>query len=210
MFGSFESLKEILGPYLMTFIALFVAVDAIGNIPIFISFEEGMTRKQRTRVIIDSVTTATLLAVAFMFVGKWILRFIGITIPDFQIAGGALLFVIAGRLLLPATAKGLYADPHDKDLGVFPLGTPLITGPAVLTTTLLMVDRYGMAATFVALVANMLIVWFSLAKSDFFNRLLGRGGMRATAKIMYILLAAIGVMMVRRGIVSIIASPLLD
>ena len=188
----------------MSFIALFVAVDAIGNIPIFLSFEEGMSKKQKSRIIIDSVTTATVLAVVFMLLGKWVLRFIGITIPDFQIAGGMLLFIIASRLLLPATAKGLHADAHDKDLGVFPMGTPLITGPAVLTTTLLMVDRYGIWQTFVALILNMLIVWFTLAKSEFFVTVLGKGGLRALSKIMYILLAAIGVMMVRHGMVSII------
>jgi len=204
MFAYLEPYKQALEPYLLTFIALFVAVDAIGNIPIFLSFEEGMNKKQKTKVIIDSVTTATVLAVVFMFVGKWVLRFIGITIPDFQIAGGMLLFIIAGRLLLPASSKGIYTDARDKDLGVFPLGTPLITGPAVLTTTLLMVDHYGMLQTFVSLVANMLIVWFTLAKSDFFVRILGKPGLRALSKIMYILLAAIGVMMVRRGIVAVI------
>ena len=205
MFAYLEPYQQAFEPYLMSFVAIFVAVDAIGNIPIFLSFAEGMNKKQKARVIRDSVTTATVLAVFFMFLGKWVLRFIGITIPDFQIAGGMLLFIIAGRLLLPTTSKGVYAEGPDKDFGVFPLGTPLITGPAVLTTTLLMVDRYGMWQTFVSLAANMLIVWFTLARSEFFIGMLGKGGLRALSKIMYILLAAIGVMMVRHGIVSIMA-----
>ncbi len=193
-------------PYLLTFIALFVAVDAIGNIPIFISFVEGTSRKQRNKIVGDSVSTATALAIIFMLVGKVILRFIGVTIPDFQIAGGALLFFIAARLLLPTSSKGLAGESHDRDLGVFPLGTPLITGPAVLTTTLIMVDSYGMAATFVALLANMAIVWFTLAKADILLKWMGSGGLRALSKIMYILLAAIGVMMVRRGVMALIVN----
>jgi multiple antibiotic resistance protein len=197
-------MSDFLNPYLLTFIALFVAVDAIGNIPIFISFVEASTKKQRNKIVADSVTTATALAVIFMFAGKLVLRLIGITIPDFQIAGGALLFFIAARLLLPATSKGITGESHDRDLGVFPLGTPLITGPAVLTTTLIMVDSYGMPATFVALLLNMAIVWITLAKADTLLKWLGKGGLRAISKIMYILLAAIGVMMVRRGIVAII------
>jgi multiple antibiotic resistance protein len=191
-------------PFMLTFIAIFVAVDAIGNIPIFISFVEGTSKKQRDRIIRDSVTTATAVAVIFMFIGKLVFRVIGITISDFQVAGGTLLFFISMRLLLPATTKGLFADTHDRDLGVFPLGTPLITGPAVLTTTLMMVDSFGMVPTFIALLVNMLVVWITLDKSDFFMRLMGAGGLRALAKIMYILLAAIGVMMVRKGIISII------
>jgi multiple antibiotic resistance protein len=193
-------------PYLAAFIALFVAVDAIGNIPIFISFSEGTTEKQRDKMVRDSVTTATGLAIFFMLVGKWILRFIGVTIQDFQIAGGLLLFFISIRLLLPTSTKGggLAGDSHDRDLGVFPLGTPLITGPAVLTTTLILVDGYGLVVTFAALLLNMAVVWLTLVKADFLLKWLGRGGLRAISKIMYILLVAIGVMMIRRGVMSII------
>lgn len=194
---------KVLEPYILSFIPIFVAVDAIGNIPLFVSLVEGMTKKQRQQTIADSVTTATVVAILFMFVGKWVLSLLGITIPDFQIAGGMLLFVIAVRLLLPGAQKSLLSNGHDKDVGVFPLGTPLITGPAVLTTTLIMLDSFGLTVTFISLVVNMLIVWITLAKADSIMRLLGSGGTRAFAKIMYILLAAIGVMMVRRGVFGV-------
>lgn len=189
---------------MLTFIPIFVAVDAIGNIPLFISLVEGTSKRHRHKIIVKSVTTATAVAILFMFIGKAILRFIGITIPDFQIAGGALLFVISMRLLLPGTTKMLLSDGHDKDVGVFPLGTPLITGPAVLTTTLMMLDSFGTLPTFIALVINMLIVWVTLAKADFIMNIMGASGTRAFAKIMYILLAAIGIMMIRKGIMGIV------
>ncbi len=195
---------ELLEPYILTFIPIFVAVDAIGNIPLFVSLVEGANKKQRHRIIIESISTATVVAIIFMFIGKWILRFIGITIPDFQIAGGMLLFIISMRLLLPGATKSLLSNGRDKDVGVFPLGTPLITGPAVLTTTLMMLDSFGIAATFISLLINMLFVWVTLAKADTIMGALGAGGTRAFSKIMYILLAAIGVMMVRRGIMEII------
>jgi multiple antibiotic resistance protein len=191
---------KILEPYILTFIPIFVAVDAIGNIPLFISLVEGLSKRERQKIIIDSVTTATVVAILFMFVGKGILRLLNITISDFQIAGGGLLFVIAVRLLLPGAQKGLLGNSHDKDLGVFPLGTPLITGPAVLTTTLMMLDSFGIIPTFVSLLINMFVVWITLAKADFIMKLIGANGTRAFSKIMYILLAAIAVMMIRRGI----------
>jgi multiple antibiotic resistance protein len=193
-----------LQPYILTFIPIFVAVDAIGNIPLFISLVEGLNKKQRHKAVIDSVTTATAVAVVFMFVGKWVLRLIGITIPDFQMAGGVLLFVISLRLLLPGTSKALLANGHDKDVGVFPLGTPLITGPAVLTTTLMMLDSHGIMPTFISLAVNMLIVWLTLVRADDIIRMMGASGTRAFSKIMYILLAAIGVMMIRRGLTGVI------
>lgn len=192
-----------LEPFILTFIPIFVAVDAIGNIPLFIGLVEGLSKKQRHKTVVDSITTATLVAVLFMFIGKVILRFIGITIADFQIAGGILLFVISVKLLLPGSSKALLTNGHDKDVGVFPLGTPLITGPAVLTTTLMMLDSFGVMPTFVALILNMFIVWITLYKADYIMKLMGANGTRAFSKIMYILLAAIGVMVVRRGITAI-------
>lgn len=191
---------KILEPFILSFIPIFVAVDAIGNIPLFITIIEGMNKKQRQRIITDSVTTATVLALSFMFVGKWVLRFIGIGIPDFQIAGGALLFIISVYLLLPGISKGIFSVSHARDVGVFPLGTPLITGPAVLTTTLIMLDTFGIVPTFASLFINMIIVWLTLNKADFIMKIMGPGGTRAFSKITYILLASIGVMMIRRGI----------
>lgn len=196
------SMLKALQPYILTFIPIFVAVDAIGNIPLFISLVDSLGKKQRQKVVMDAVTTATAVAILFVLIGKWILSFVGITISDFQIAGGALLFIISVRLLMPGTNKSLIANGHEKNIGVFPLGTPLVTGPAVLTTTLMMHDAFGLFPTLVSLLVNMLIVWVTLAKADVIMKVMGTSGTRAFSKIMYILLAAIGVMMIRRGIIG--------
>jgi len=181
---------------------LFVAVDAIGNIPIFLSLVDGVSKAKKHKIILDAVVTAIAVAVIFMFIGTWVFSLLGITIPDFQIAGGALLFVIAVRLLLPGAQKSVLTSSHDKDIGVFPLGTPLITGPAVLTTTLMMLNSFGLVPTLVALVLNMFFVWITLLKTDTIMKVVGPSGTRAFSKIMYILLAAIAVMMIRHGIIG--------
>jgi len=193
-------MMEALKPYILSFIPLFVAVDAIGNIPIFLSLVEGTSKHQRNKIILDAVFTALAAAVIFMFIGTWVFSLLGITIPDFQIAGGALLFVIAVRLLLPGAQKSALTSSHDKGMGVFPLGTPLITGPAVLTTTLMMMNSFGVLATLAALVLNMFFVWITLVKTDTIMKMIGPSGIRAFSKIIYILLAAIAVMMIRHGI----------
>ncbi len=194
------NMMEALRPYILSFIPLFVAVDAIANIPIFLSLVEHSSKPARKKIILDAVATATAVAIIFMFVGKWVFSLLGITIPDFQIAGGALLFVIAVRLLLPGVSKSALTSSQDKDMGVFPLGTPLITGPAVLTTTLMMMNSFGVVATLVAVVLNMFFVWITLVKADTIMKVIGPNGTRAFSKIMYILLAAIAVMMIRHGI----------
>ncbi|MDD5060081.1 MAG: MarC family protein [Candidatus Omnitrophica bacterium] len=190
-----------LKPYILSFIPLFVAIDAIGNIPIFLSLVEHFSKKQRNRIVFDAVSTATAVAVIFMFIGTWVFSVLGITIPDFQIAGGALLFIIAARLLLPGAQKSsLTSSSNDKSMGVFPLGTPLITGPATLATTLMIMNSFGPMATLISVILNMFFVWVTLVKADLIIKLIGTSGIRAFSKIMYILLAAIAVMMIRHGI----------
>ncbi|MDD5109078.1 MAG: MarC family protein [Candidatus Omnitrophica bacterium] len=193
-------MMELFKPYILSFIPLFVAVDAIGNIPIYLSLVENFSKAQQKKIVLDAVTTATAVAVIFMVVGKWIFSLLGITIPDFQIAGGALLFIIAVRLLMPGAQKSTLTNSHAKDMGVFPLGTPLITGPAVLTTTLMMMNSFGAVPTLVALILNMIFVWLALVKADVIIKFIGPSGIRAFSKIIYILLAAIAVMMIRHGI----------
>jgi len=191
---------KLIEPFVLSFIPIFVAVDSIGNIPLFISLVEGLSKKQRQKIILESVITATLIAILFVFIGKWILRFIGITVADFQIAGGLLILIISVNLLLPGKAKFINLAEHSRDVGVFPLGTPLITGPAVLTTTLMMVDSFGIIPTFFSLILNMFIAWITMEKSDLIIKFLGTSGARAFSKITYILLASIGIMMIRQGI----------
>ncbi len=191
---------SILEPYILSFIPIFVAVDSIGNIPLFLGLVEGVSRKEKKKIVVDSVATAVIVAFLFMLLGKWVFKLLNVTIADFQIAGGALLFVIAIRLLLPGARKNALSVSHGKDIGVFPLGTPLITGPAVLTTTLIMLDTFGPLVTSVSLLANMLIAWGTLARADLIMKILGISGTRIFSKIMYIMLAAIALMMIRLGI----------
>ena len=91
---------EILRPFVLTFIPIFAAVDALGNIPLFILLTHSLNKKHKQRVIQESVVTATVIAVVFMFSGKALLRILGISVADFQIAGGVLLLVISVNLLL--------------------------------------------------------------------------------------------------------------
>jgi len=111
--------------------------------------------------------------------------------------------VLSINLLLPGRLKGEhFLSEKGDDVGVFPLGTPLITGPAVLTTTLIVLDSFGLLATFVSLILNMLIVWVTFIFANKLMGFMGRGGIRAFSKVAYILLAAIAIMMVRKGIMG--------
>lgn len=189
-----------LKPFLLSFIPIFVAIDVFGILPIFIGLTTEMDSVEKHKNIIQSIITATTIAIAFMLVGKIIFLIMGITVPDFKIAGGILLLILSVNLLLPGYSR---RENQYHDAGIFPMGTPLITGPAVLTTTLVSIDTHGLFPTFVSLIINMLLVWIVLSKSDYLAQKMGINGMRAFSKVADILLTAIAVMMIRSGIIEI-------
>lgn len=188
-------------PYLLSFIPVFIAVNAIGILPVFLSLTEGMSKSEKRRTVYISVLTAFLLALFFMFLGKGILLVMGVTVADFRIAGGILLLILSVILLFPNETE---QKDTDHDVGAFPLGTPLITGPAVLTTVLVLSGIRGFIPTTVSLILNMGIVLLVFLKADLLTKIMGKTGMRAFSKVAHILLAAIAVTMMRKGVVEII------
>jgi len=182
---------------LLSFIPLFVAVDAIGVLPMFVALTNEFEEKEKTRIILQSMLTAACLAIGFVLVGKLLFQWLGITIGDFMIAGGAILFSLAIIDLVSPTKKR--RDPG-QNLGVVPLGTPLIAGPAVLTTSMLIVSEYGLFATMISLLTNILVAGLILRGSVILARVLGEAGSKALSKITSLLLAAIAVMLMRKGV----------
>jgi len=182
---------------LLSFIPLFVAVDAIGVLPIFVSLTEGLEQKKRAQIIIQSMLTACCLAIGFILVGKLIFNLLGITMGDFMIAGGAILFCLAIIDVLSPTKKRRI--PSDE-LGVVPLGTPLIVGPAVLTTSMVIISQYGLYPTIISVLANILVAGLIFRASFVLIKILGEAGSKALSKITSLLLAAIAVMLIRKGL----------
>lgn len=187
--------------FLEAFIPIFVAVDAIGLLPIFISLTQGLDQKTKQKVIGESILTALGLAVGFIFLGRTIFKLLGISIGDFMVAGGLVLFCIAVMELLVAR-KDRFVGAYD--FGVVPLGTPLLVGPAVLTTSIILIDQYGLWMTLLSILLNILFAVGFFLFSDVLIKIIGDGGARAVSKVMALLLAAIAVMMIRKGIIQIL------
>jgi multiple antibiotic resistance protein len=188
--------------FLLCFVPLFVAVDAIGVLPMFMGLTEDVDKKQVRRVVLQSVVTAMAVSLAFVAIGELLLRLLGITVADFMIAGGSLLFGLSLTDLLTFEKQHRRIDA--ESLGAVPVGVPLIVGPAVLTTTLLLMHQQGVLNTCIALVINILFAGVVLWFSDSFLKVLGKVGAKTVSKLANILLAAIGVMMVRKGIMLFI------
>ncbi len=187
----------LLHSFLIAFIPLFVAMDPLGLVPIYLSLAQGTPRDRRNIVVYEAVGTALLIAVGFLFLGRFIFQSLGITDSDFRIAGGLILFGLAAQDILFSDARNTEAR---SDFGVVPLGMPLIAGPAMLTSILTLVESAGITMTLTALLANLLLMLGVLRAATGFERLFGLRTMRAFSKIVALLLAAIAVNLVRRGL----------
>jgi multiple antibiotic resistance protein len=181
----------------LPFIPLFVAFDTLGILPIFVSLTSEMTQGERKRVIRQSTLTGFLVSLGFIAVGKSVFALLGITVSDFQIAGGILLFIISIiDLIFPEKTRTF----PKETMGVVPIGIPLIVGPAVLTLLLIIVHTYGYISTMLCLILNFLIVWLTFSQSHRIMRLMKEGGAKGIGKVFSLLLAAFAMMMIRIGI----------
>ena len=198
-----------MNPYIESFLPLFVAINALGVIPIYLAVTENMTSSQRRRLTLQAVVTASLVAVLVLFAGQLVFSLLGITVNDLRVGGGLILLVLSISNLIFGDYRR--RDPRQEgddeegaSVGVVPLGIPLIIGPAAITSVLVSREAYGYLPTLTSLAVNMVIVFLVLAFSPFLGRILGTAVSRAVGKVSSLFLAAISVALIRAGIVGMI------
>ena len=195
---------EIIKPYLLAFIPIFVAIDVLGLLPMYMFLTEDLEKDEKDRTIVLSIITALIVSIGFVFVGKGVFLVLGIRVADFLVAGGILLFIIAINNILTEEKKEKQRL-SSKLLGIVPLGTPLIIGPAVFTATLIVLDTRGILPTLTGIFLNIILVGVVFKMSNFLMQKIGVTGMQVISKLTSIMLSAYAVMMIRRGIAEIIA-----
>jgi len=192
-----------LGNTLLSFIPIFVALDIFGALPMFLAMTREMEIKKRSRILDISMLVAFVTAVVFIFLGRVTFRYLGIQLFDFKIAGGLVLLLVS---LADLVGSPEVSNRASGSTGVVPLAVPLITGPGVLTTVILQVSTLGYFVTIVGLLANYVLAWVILKRSDRVSRVLGNDGIVVISKIAALLLAAIAVAMMRSGVFEAITA----
>ena len=182
--------------FLAAFIPVFVAIDPIGLVAIFMGLGTSTSPEQRKHQAFLGILTALCVAAGFIFLGKAIFAALGITVADFQVAGGLILLVLAVRELV---GFGTQDRGGGEEFGVVPLGMPLIAGPALLTALLILIDSVGLVFTVASLLVNLGLVAVALCNADRFSRWMGKQGLRGVSKLIALLLAAIAISLIRRG-----------
>ncbi|MCK6597826.1 MAG: MarC family protein [Bdellovibrionaceae bacterium] len=192
--------------FFKSFIALFVSIDVIGALPLLLGLTKSLSENARKKLIYRATATALLLGVVFVFAGRKIFDFLGITESDFKVAGGLLLLIFAMRDLL-------FTDSHQgtstpTKVGLVPIAIPLMMGPAALTTLMIGSEQFGYLMILSSLVINLLIVLVLFLKSKEVLNWMGDDVSDAFNKVFSLLMAAIGVMFIRSGIFEMIAKVL--
>ena len=188
--------------FFQVFIPLFVTIDPLGLVPLFLTVTGGMSDERRRRVSFEAVASATVICLSFMFLGHAVFRFLGITVNDFRIAGGIILLVLAVLDLVMHDKPAMHVD---EMVGIVPLGMPLIAGPATLTTILVLAGRHGYWWTALSLAVNFLLLLGVLLGSRWIARLVGANALRALSKLVMVFLAAIAVNFIRVGVMESLA-----
>ena len=155
--------------FLLAFIPLFVAIDPIGLVAIFLGLGQNIAPERRQKIADQATWTGGLVALGFLFLGQSVFKAVGISVSDFQVAGGLILFILAARDLTQSAAE---PEKLPEDFGVVPLGMPLIAGPASITPRLVLAQAQGigLGVTLVALVANLALVVLALHYSAWLGR----------------------------------------
>jgi multiple antibiotic resistance protein len=186
--------------FVLTFVPLFIVIDALGVLPFLVSIEEGMARREKTKVINVAVITATTIGLVFLFFGQFILDVMNISPGSFAIAGGLILLILSIKYM---TTGHMIEMIKEEMVAVVPIGTPLTAGPATIATLLLLATQFPLWIVLVSFVLNMAITWVIFALGNQISRFLGQGGLRAFSSVFSLLLAAIAVSMIINGLVMV-------
>lgn len=184
---------------------LFIVIDVLGGIPIFIGLLQGMSKEEVRKTINLATITSFFILLFFAVIGRWILNLFGISLNEFRIAGGILLLIIALDEIFGFLSEKTYIK---RDIGVVPIACPLLTGPGAITVILITLYKLNFPINYLVVILSAVIVtfvnWIILLRLDNISKILGRKGVLILNKLMGIMLAAISVNFIIGGIMKII------
>lgn len=201
--------------FVSALIVFFVVVDPLGLVPLYLGLSIGFDERQRRVIALRGSVIGFAIIVFFAYFGEVVLSTLSIGMPAFRISGGALLFWIAFEMLFIQRAERRERSVDQKsleeearDIAVFPLAIPLISGPGAITSTLLLMDRYGATiggqATVLGAAALVIAgVAVLLLAAQYVQRLLGRTIIHTVSRVLGIVLAALAMQTIIAGITAI-------
>jgi len=202
LFSSFFTFDVFL--FAGAFALLFAVTDAVGTVPIFVSLTSDFPDDRR-RIVKQAIVISTAVLIVFSLFGWLIFDIFGITLDDFKIAGGIILFVVALDQLTGGDVKSKGLEP--SDVAAFPLATPLLAGPGAISTVIIISGPpYSPLLALIVILCNSALAYAILSSSDYVRKALGANGTNALSRITSLLIAALAVSFVVGGATDLIAS----
>lgn len=186
------------------FVTLFVIMDPIGTIPVFLALTGGRTPAAMRRAAWQAVTVSFGVIVAFAFFGQQILDYLNISLPALQLAGGLLLLLIALELLTGKDSSVSQGPGTNVNVALVPLGTPMMAGPGAIVATMVFSERVEALDTFLAVGLGVVLVhvalWVSMRFSVPILKVIRESGVLLVSRIAGLLLSAIAVQLMADAI----------
>ena len=184
---------------LKSVVSLFVVVNPIGQVPLFIALTQKMEKQNKKLVSKNAIITTAVLLTVFAVAGIQLLSIFGISIFSFMIAGGVLLFIISIEFLTHGEWRHS-GSSISGDSGIVPLAFPLLAGPGAITTVIISLQAYGWIVSIISIVFVVLVTYIVLQLQNPISKILGRRGSIVTTRVFAIFLAAIAVQYIVEGL----------
>lgn len=207
-------MDSLLAFFVTAFVSIFVTLDAVGNVPIFLSITPHNSEAERASMVTRAVLVVFVVLVLFALCGNLIFRFFGVTIEAFRIVAGLLLLKIAFDMMEAKPARVRHTPEEDaegakrEDVAIIPLAIPLLSGPGTISSVIALTGQAAKSPSVIpmfgilllAIALNALIAFLALCSATPITRLLKETGMRVFTRVMGLILAAIAVQFVLTGI----------
>ncbi|MDD5022737.1 MAG: MarC family protein [Candidatus ainarchaeum sp.] len=193
---------ESLSAIILAFVTIFMIMDPFASLPPFLTFTKGCKDEEIKKTANNAVIIAGVLAVIFIFGGMEILGILSITLFEFKIAGGIVLALLGLENVLNFSFSKNQKDGEGLDSVAVLIATPLLTGPGLISSLILLVQEYGITSVLIALGFALVICWVILRNAIYVKRILGQRVLTILSKIIGLLLIAMGVGYIKSGILG--------
>ncbi|EDY36356.1 conserved hypothetical protein TIGR00427 [Aciduliprofundum boonei T469] len=193
--------------FLHIFIPLFAVIDPFAALPLYMSLTTGLSEAQKRKIVKEASLTAIVLLIFFAFLGIYILDFMGISIEALMIAGGLLMLLVSLEMVKEgdkprSTKKKVALHEETGDIGIVPLGTPMLAGPGAISLVIILMSKYPTewGSIVISIVGIIILTALIFLGSNLISKIMGEKGSRAFTRVMGLLVAAFAVQYILDGI----------
>ena len=193
--------------FIQTFFLYFIVIDPLGNTPLFLSITQNMDTNKKIRIALSASIIASIILLFFALLGSSLLSYLNISYPAFTIGGGIILLIIAIEMLFDKRQqrKGEDLDLNSDNVSVFPLATPIIAGPAAITSVIVSVSDIGTNFTnqtvgMLSLVFVLFLTFIIFFIASKFSKLINKKIIGVISRVVAIILVGLIVQYILDGI----------